>query len=117
MTAYDGVGARADLGGDLVEMKLHGLAVAEGQDQCRAGSELRAHGTKQVGRLRTLVASGPRPRSLSSPAIGELVLLPHPHLILEPHLYRRVRRKAAADFLHAGVGGFLNASIASGSCL
>jgi hypothetical protein len=62
-----------------------------------------ARGTEQVGRLRTLVVSGPRPRALSSPAIGELVLLPHPHLILKPHLYRRVRRKAAADFFHAGV--------------
>ena len=70
----DGVGARADLALDLVEMKLHGLAVAEGQNQCCAGSELRAHGTEQVGRLRALVVSGPRPRSLSSPAIGELVL-------------------------------------------
>src|ERR1700740_791570 len=117
MTAYDGVGARADLGGDLVEMKLHGLAVAEGQNQCRAGSEFRAHGPEQVGRLRTLVVSGTRPRSLSGPAIGELVLLPHPHLILEPDLYRRVRGKGAADFLHAGVEVFLNASIASGSCL
>jgi hypothetical protein len=44
----DGVGARADLALDLVEMKLHGLAVAEGQNQCCAGSELRAHGTEQV---------------------------------------------------------------------
>ena len=72
----DGVRARADLGGDLVEMKLHGFAVAEGQNQCRAGSELRAYGTEQIGRLRTLVVSGPRPRSLSRPTIGELVLLP-----------------------------------------
>src|SRR6201998_770820 len=42
----DGMGARANLAGDLVEMKLHGFAVAEGQNQCRAGSELRAHGTE-----------------------------------------------------------------------
>ncbi len=102
----DGEGARADLACDFVEMKLHGLAVAEGQNQCRAGSELRAHGTEQVGRLRALVVSGPRPRSPSSPAIGELVLLPHPYLVLEPHFYRRVRRKAAADFLHASVEFF-----------
>jgi hypothetical protein len=53
----DGVGARADLAGDLVEMKLHGLAVAEGQNQCRAGSELRTHGTEQVGRLRALIVA------------------------------------------------------------
>lgn len=99
------MGARADLAGDLVEMKLHGFAVG-GQNQYRAGSELRAHGPEQVGRLRTPVVSGPRPRSLSSPAIGELVLLPHPHLILEPRLYRRDRRKAVADFLHASMEFF-----------
>jgi hypothetical protein len=71
----DGVGTRADLGGDLVEMKLHGFAVAEGQHQSRAGSEL-THGTEQVRRLRTLIVGSPRPRSLSGPAIGDLVLLP-----------------------------------------
>jgi hypothetical protein len=38
----DGVGTRADLGGDLIEMKLHGFAVAEAQHQSGAGSELRA---------------------------------------------------------------------------
>jgi hypothetical protein len=27
------VGTRADLGGDLIEMKLHGFAVAEGQQE------------------------------------------------------------------------------------
>src|ERR1700756_2925140 len=113
----DGVGTSADLGGDLVEMKLHGFAVAEGQHQSRAGSELRAHGTEQVRRLRALILGSPWPRSLSGPAIGELVLLPHSHLILEPHLYRRVRCKAAADFLHASVEVFLNASIVSPSCL
>src|ERR1700756_3545131 len=87
-------------------MKLHGFAVAEGQHQSGAGSELRAHGTEQIRRLRTLIVGSPRPRSLSGPTIGELVLLPHPHLILEPHLYRRVRRTAAADFLHASVKVF-----------
>src|SRR5579864_3094152 len=113
----DGVGTRADLSCDLIEVKLHRFAVAEGQHQSGACSELRAHGTEQVGRLRPLIVGSPRSRSRSGPAIGELVLLSHPHLILEPHLYRRVRRKAAADFLHAGVEVFLNASIASPSCV
>ena len=29
----DGVGARGDLGGDVVEMELHGLGVADRQDK------------------------------------------------------------------------------------
>ena len=78
----DGVGTGADLGGDLIEMELHGLAVAEGQHQTGTGSELGTHGTEQVCRLRTLIVRSPRPRSLSGPAIGELVLLADPHLVL-----------------------------------
>ena len=45
----DGVGAGGNLGGDLVEMKLHGFAVAEGKNQRGAGSKFRTHGTEQVG--------------------------------------------------------------------
>ena len=44
----DGVGDGGNLGGDLVEMKLHGLAVAEGKNQRGAGSKFRAHGTEQM---------------------------------------------------------------------
>jgi hypothetical protein len=28
-----------------------------------------------------------RSRALASPAVGQLVLLPHAHLVLKPHLY------------------------------
>ena len=49
--------------------------------------------------------------------LGELVLLADPHLVLEPDLYRCVRRELGTDFCHAKGKVFLNASIASGSCL
>ncbi len=39
------------------------------------------------------------------------------HLVLEPNLYRCARRELGTDFRHAYGKVFLNASIASGSCL
>jgi hypothetical protein len=37
--------------------------------------------------------------------------------VLAPHFYRCARRKLSADLGHAGGKVFLNASMASGSCL
>ena len=46
----DGVGAGGNLGGDLVEVKLHGLAVAEGKNQ--RGARFQVQGTRhRTGRL------------------------------------------------------------------
>src|SRR5262249_44957010 len=45
----NGVGAGGDLGGDLVEMKLHSLGVAGGQHQGGAGSAFRAYRAEQIG--------------------------------------------------------------------
>src|SRR6266480_1335246 len=92
----NGVGAGSDLGGDLIEMKLHGLGVASRQYEGGAGAALRTY---------------------CAEAIGEFVLLADPHLVLEPHLYRCARREFRADFRHADCEVFLNASMASPSCL
>ena len=54
----NGVGARGDLGGDLVEMKLHGFCVARRQHKGSAGSVFRAHCAEQIGRLRALIVIG-----------------------------------------------------------
>ena len=97
----NGVGAGGDLGRDLVEMKLHGFAVANWQHEGGAGSAVRANCAEQVGRQGTLIVNGAGTRALASPAVGPLVLLPDPHLVLEPHLYRRAWRKLRADFRHA----------------
>ncbi len=80
------VGTRGDLGADLVEMKLHGFGVAGGQHEGGAGSTFGAYRTEQIGRLGALIVGGPGTRAFPGPAVGELVLLPDPHLVLEPHL-------------------------------
>ena len=51
----NGVGAGGDLGGDLVEMKLHGFGVARRQHEGSAGSAFRAHRAEQIGRLSALI--------------------------------------------------------------
>src|ERR687897_2064747 len=53
---------------------------------------------------------------VTSPAIGELVLLPDAHLVLEPHLYGRAWRQALADLRQPGGKVFLNVASASSSC-
>ena len=63
------------------------------------------------------IMSGLGTRALPCPTIGELVLLADSHLVLEPDLYRCARRELGADFRHAYGKVFLNASMASGSCL
>jgi len=78
------MGARRDLAGDLVEMELHGLGVAERQDPGGARAPLGADRAEQVGPLGTLVVSGARPGALFGPALGQLVLLSDAHLVLEP---------------------------------
>ena len=55
--------------------------------------------------------------SLPGPTICELVLLADPHLVLEPHLYRCAGWELRAHFRHASGEVFLNASMASVSCL
>jgi hypothetical protein len=82
----NGVGAQCDLGSNLVEMNLHGFAVAGGQHDGGAGPALGADRPEHIGRLGALVVNGARPRALAGPAIGELVLLPDAHLVLKPHL-------------------------------
>src|ERR1700750_1857227 len=84
---HDGMGAGRDLASDHVEVHLHGLAVANRQHKCCTGAVLGTDRAEQVRRLRALIVRRARTRSLPGPTIGELVLLPHPHLILEPHFY------------------------------
>src|SRR6266487_4585885 len=64
-----------------------------------------------------LQAGSTRAGTLPGPAIGELVLLAHPHLVLKPDLYRCAGCKLRADFLHTLGEVFLNASMASAFCL
>src|SRR6516165_2916908 len=113
----DCVCSGADLGRDLIEMELHGFAVAGWQHQRGSCPKLGTDRTEQIGRLGALIVNGARARTLSGPAIGQRGLLADAHLVLAPHFYRYARRKLSADLRRAGGKDCLNASIASVSCL
>ena len=113
----DCVCSGADLGRDLIEMELHGFAVASRQHEGGASPAFGADRTEQIGRFGPLIVRGAGTGALPGPAIGELVLLADPHLVLAPHLYRCARRKLRADLRHTAGKVFLNVSTASASCL
>ena len=54
----NGMCAWANFRGNLIEMQLHGLAIASRQDQGRTGALFRANRTEQIGRLGPLIMDG-----------------------------------------------------------
>ena len=54
----NGVRSEGDFGCDLVEMELHGFAVAGRQHEGGAGAAFGADRTEQVGRLGPLIVGG-----------------------------------------------------------
>ena len=112
----DGVGACADLGRDFVEMPLHGLGVAAGQDEGRPNTERGTDGAKDIGRLRALVLGRPGPGSPWRPAPSDLVLLADPRFVLPPEFYLGIGRERGSDRLQRGGKVFLKSSIAHSFC-
>src|SRR5260370_1279063 len=66
----------------------------------------RADRAEQIGVLITLIFRLPRTRTLLGPLVDERVLLPNPHLILEPHLDRGCQCKSAHGLQYAGWKAF-----------
>jgi hypothetical protein len=112
----DAVGAMGDLGGDFLEMPLHGLTVAARQNQGSACAALWTNGSEDIGRLGSLVGGRSGPSSSRRPAAGDLVFLPYAGLILKPQLYRAARRESRPDLCQLGRETFLKASAASSFC-
>jgi hypothetical protein len=91
------MGARRHLGRDLLQMPLHGLGVAAGQDEAGADAARRADGAEDVDRLGALIAGRTRPGSPLRPAACDLVLLADPGLVLKPKLYLGAGRQPGPD--------------------
>ena len=112
----DRVCARRDVQGELRQVQVHGVGVADQQEQAGSLALLRADRTEDIGRLGTLVVRGRRPDFLLGPPPVDLVLLPNAGFILNPDIYRRTAREGGPDLVQlGGKASFLNASIASGS--
>ena len=103
--------------GDLGQMQVHRLGVAERQDQARGLAIFRADRAKDVGGGGALVLRGGRSGAALGPSPGDLVLLANAGLIGKPHLYPV---GGDAFFLRDGLKlrreGFLKSSIAPGTC-
>src|SRR5262252_2606325 len=111
------MGAGSDLACNLIEMELHGGGVAVGQDQAGAGAPCRTDGAKYIGRAGALIVCQTRPATLARPQIGELVLLAHPHLVLEPDFDGGGGVGLGADLRHLAGKVFLKAARVSSLCL
>ena len=112
----DGVGARRYLGRDFIEMPLHGLGVAAGQNEGRADAALGTDGAKDIGRCRALISRRPGPASPWRPAPGDLVFLADPRFVLPPEFYAGIGRERAADLFQLGGKAFLESSMANSFC-
>ena len=84
----NGVCAISDVARYLIEVKLHGECVSDGQCERRAFATRRTDCAKEIGALVTLVGRLARSRSASSPLADEAVLLTDAGLVLEPDFDR-----------------------------
>ncbi len=104
--------AGAGLGCDFIEMPLHGLGIATGQDKGGANAAGGTDGAEDIGRLGALVLGCAGPGASFCPAPGNLVLLANPGFVLPPQLYCGVGGKFGPDFRHSGGEVFLKSSTA-----
>lgn len=110
----DGMGPGRNGLGDFSEMQVHGIGVAERQDEPCTLAVRGADRAEDIGRGGPLVMRRRRTRSTAGPTARDLVLLPYPCLVLEPYLYGGPFREARADlFQLGGKAPFLKASSAS----
>jgi hypothetical protein len=96
------VSARRHLGRDFIEMPLHGVGVAPGQDEARADATRGTDGAEDIGRLGALVLGRRGPAAAFRPAPRELGFLADPGFILPPDFYVGVGREDGADLRQLG---------------
>src|SRR5258708_2289127 len=101
---------------DLVDMLLHGFGVGMRHDDCYSNIAARTDCAEKISIFVTLVLWLARSRALFGPLVDQTVLLSNTHLILEPDLDRRCRRKCIHNLCDQSGEVFLKAAIACGSC-
>jgi hypothetical protein len=94
------MGARRHLGRYFIEMPLHGLGVATGQDEARADAACGTYSAENISRLRALILGSRGPAAAFCPAPRELGLLADPGFILPPDFYVGVGRESAPYLLY-----------------
>ena len=97
-----GVSVGGDHDRDFRQMKVHGVGIAEGQDEAGGLPFLGTYGAKDIDGLRALVARCGRTGSALCPASGDLVLLSDARFVCEPNFYRFIAREGRSDLLQLG---------------
>jgi len=109
--------ARSHLGGDFVEMPLHGLSVATREDDGGTDATPGANGAKDIGGLGALIPGCAGPGSSWRPTPSDLVLLTDSGFVLPPEFYGGAGREPGADFSQrGGKVFFLKSSMANSFC-
>src|SRR5512134_1050098 len=106
------MGARRHLGCDFVQMPLHGLGVAAGEDEGGADAAIGTDGAEDVSRLGALIVRRRGAGTLLGPAAGDLVLLSDPGFILPPQFYVGSGRQGGPHLCQRGGKAFLKSSMA-----
>jgi hypothetical protein len=106
----------ADVAGDLVEVKLHGLGVGVGQRKRGADPARGKNGAEEIGAFVALVGGLAGPRSAPRPLPYEAVLLADARFVLKPDFDRRGRRQAIDVSAQGAREVFLDASTIAASC-
>src|SRR3546814_8285753 len=112
----NGMCARRDVEGDLLEVHAHRLAVAAGHDDAGGFTFGGTDRTEQPRRGASLILGCRGPRAVLRPAPGALGLLTDASLVLPPQLYRRSSREAPPDLRQAGSEAFLKSAMSSPFC-
>src|SRR5664280_1091066 len=113
----DGMGSWCDRLGDFGQMQVHRFGIAEGQDQSRALSLLRADGSEDVGRGGALIPRSAWASAALGPSARDLVLLTNARFIREPNLYfPNIDGLFACDCIQARWDLFLKSSMAPSAC-
>ena len=112
----NGVGARGDMAGDLIEMKLHGFGIGIRQRQRGTNSASRTDGAKEIGILIALVGWLAGPRPAPGPLADDAVLLTDTGFVLEPDFDWRFLREISEMGIQRAREVFLNVAMVSASC-
>ena len=111
------MGTGCDNLGNLREVQVHRLGVADRQDQGRTLALFRADRTEDVGGGGALVPGRAGTGTALGPAAGDLVLLTYASLDPEPDFYLvTFERLLARDFIQARGEVFLKSSITPSAC-
>ena len=100
---------------DCFQVKGHRLGIGKRQHEANCRIALRAHGAKEISRLRLLLAHDTGPCSLAGPKASLSATLPNAHFILKPDIDLTKLRTLGKNGFYLQDKFLLNAACLTGS--